>query len=348
MIRIKNIYYMLAYAFQVLNEHGYRSLSCEEFENTGELLAAILARGLCVQVKRGLGRDYIQKTETLSTLHGRINISESIKTQSLRKKQLVCTYDEFSVDFYLNQIIKTTAKLLLCSRISSRRKRELRKYMIFLEEVDTLDIHRINWNIAYNRSNQTYQMLIFVCYLVIKGLLQKQEDGSSRLMDFFDEQRMCRLYEKFILGYYKKEFPSIKAEASQIAWKLDDGMGDFLPIMQSDIMLSKGNDILIIDAKYYSHTTQTRFGAHTLHSGNLYQIFAYVKNKEAELSGKPHRVSGMLLYAKTEEEIQPDNTYSMSGNQISVKTLDLNIDFPEIKKQLNQIAALYFGDMKSQ
>ena len=50
-----------------------------------------------------------------------------------------------------------------------------------------------------------HELLIAVCYLIIKGLLQTQSDGSTKLMDFFDEQRMCRLYEKFILKYYKKE-----------------------------------------------------------------------------------------------------------------------------------------------
>ena len=51
-----------------------------------------------------------------------------------------------------------------------------------------------------------------------------------------------------------------------------------------------------------------------------------------------HSVSGMLLYAKTDEEIQPDGHYSMSGNRIDVQTLDLNQDFRMIATQLNQIA----------
>lgn len=49
-------------------------------------------------------------------------------------------------------------------------------------------------------------------------------------------------------------------------------------------------------------------------------------------------VSGMLLYARTDEEVLPDNTYKMSGNTISVKTLDLNQDFELIKGQLDEIA----------
>ena len=185
-------------------------------------------------------------------------------------------------------------------------------------------------------------MLIAICYLVVKGLLQSQADGSQKLMDFFDEQRMCRLYEKFILEYYRKHYPSIKANPSQIPWQLDDGLSDMLPVMQTDIMLTRGNQVLIIDAKYYEHTTQYQFGVNTLHSNNLYQIFTYVKNKEYELIGVPHNVSGMLLYARTDESIFPDNVYWMSGNKISVKTLDLNCDFESISSQLNAIAESFF------
>ena len=75
-------------------------------------------------------------------------------------------------------------------------------------------------------------------HLVVKGLLQTNSDGSTRLMDFIDEQRMCRLYEKFMLEYYRKEHPEVSARASQIPWQLDDGFSDMLPVMQSDITLS--------------------------------------------------------------------------------------------------------------
>ncbi len=343
MIPIQNIYYMLSYAFQVLNEQGYKNIATEQFDNVAELCAAILAKGTSVQLKRGLGREYIEHTESVASLRGRIQISESIKTRSLLKKQLICSYDDFSVNSYMNRIIKTTMVLLLRADISKTRKKELRKLLVFFDEIELLDVHTINWNVQYNRSNQTYRMLISICYLVVKGLLQTNSDGTTRLMDFLDEQRMCRLYEKFILEYYRREFPQISASASQIPWAVDDGMREMLPIMHSDVMLSYEDKVLIIDAKYYSHTTQKWHGIHTVHSNNLYQMFAYVKNKDIELAETPHVVSGMLLYARTEEAVQPNNTYQMSGNKISVKTLDLNCDFSDIAAQLNEIAAEHFG-----
>lgn len=116
--------------------------------------------------------------------------------------------------------------------------------------------------------------------------------------------------------------------------------------MQSDITLSQGNMVLIIDAKYYAHTTQTQYDVHTLHSNNLYQIFTYVKNKDIDLGEEPHTVSGMLFYSRADETIQPDNGYQMIGNQISVKTLDLNREFAEIAAQLNAIVDEHFGQKK--
>ena len=346
LIPIKNVYYMLSYAFQVLNEAGYKKLATEEFENIGDLCAAILIKGISSQIKRGLVREYIPETEALSSLKGRINISDSIKSNSIIKNQMVCTYDEFSLNSYVNRIIKTTVEILLKSDISKNRKKELRKLIIFFSEVEVLDPYRINWKIQYNRNNQTYQMLISICYLVIKGLLQSSSSGGTKLMDFFDEQRMCHLYEKFILEYYRKEHPEIKADALQIPWALaDDDSTDMLPIMQTDITLrSKSVDrVLVIDAKYYSHNTQSQFGKNTIHSGNLYQVFTYVKNLEALNTDNTQEIAGMLLYAKTVDQVQPDSTFHMSGNTIFVKNLDLNQDFADISNALDQIANSYFA-----
>ena len=39
---------------------------------------------------------------------------------------------------------------------------------------------------------------------------------------------------------------------------------------------------------------------------------------------------------------QPDNVYQMHGNQITVRTLDLNKPFSDIAKQLNTIAETHF------
>ena len=79
--RVQNIYYMLAYAFQVLHENGYRDVAAEEFENGLELLSAILCRGVssavwAVNTSRGKRRFLPQEEKLKLTTLSRRWLSE--------------------------------------------------------------------------------------------------------------------------------------------------------------------------------------------------------------------------------------------------------------------------------
>ena len=53
------------------------------------------------------------------------------------------------------------------------------------------------------------------------------------------------------------------------------------------------------------------------------------------------KTDGMLLYAKTQEEIVPDNQAKFAdGNTIYYRTLDLNQDFENIKSQLESLVRI--------
>lgn len=346
-IFIKNIYCMLSYAFTALQQLDEDKIAAEKFENMHNLFAAILSKGIGRQLKQGLYREYTNQKEDLPAMRGKIDMPDTIKNKIGRKQRLVCEFDELSENNMLNRILKTTVMLLLHhAEVDAEYKNDLKKEMLFFSNVDEVVPSEIKWSsVRFQRNNQTYRMLIGICQMIIEGMLLTTDDGEYKLASFLDDQRMNRLYEKFILEYYIKEHPGIKVRAAQIPWALDGGEDTLLPVMQSDIMLenSSGDTVLIIDAKYYAHTlTENRFHARTIHSGNLYQIFTYVKNKDENMGDGKHSVSGMILYAKTDEELQPDNSYQMSGNKISVRTLDLNQDFSEIAKQLDNIVAEYF------
>lgn len=333
---------MLAYAYKLLNQKAYKDLASEEFQNTADMLSAILVKGAKTEIKRGLNRNYIPFSEETSSLRGRIDISASIKSQTLLKKKMICSFDEFYMNIILNQIIKSTLILLIKSDIPSTRKKEIKKLLVFFQEVDEIDLYNVEWKFIYNRNNQNYQMLISICQLIVDGLIVSTSRGEKRLMDFFDDQKMHTLYEKFILEYYRKEFPFLSINSKQIPWQIDDGKRDFLPIMQSDITISDDKNVLIIDAKYYSRIGQSNYNTDKIRSNNLYQIFTYVKNKDYELKDSDKFISGMLLYAKTDEGFYPDYVYKMSGNKIAVKTLDLSLSFKSISQQLDDIIYDYF------
>lgn len=347
-ILIKNIYYMLSYAFSALRQEEYKDIAAEKFDNIHDLFAEILSIGIGRQIRQGLHREYIKRSGDLQSLRGRIDMRGTIRNQLAQRRALACEYHELSEDNMLNGILKTAAHLLIShGETGDERKAALKRVMMPFADIYAPPPRAIQWHLLrFHRNNSSYQMLIELCRMLLEGMLMTSGDGTHRLASFMDEQRICRLYEKFLLEYYIREQPSLKASSSHIKWALDadEGRGyDLLPAMKSDVMLSRGDDVLIIDAKYYSRTTQQYYDTRKLHSGNLYQIFAYVKNYEALLPNKARKVSGMLLYAQTNDDIRPDASYSMSGSRISVRTLDLNRDFSEIAKTLDGIAEEHFG-----
>lgn len=330
---------MLAYVYTDLIQRDYKDIEVQVFDNVGDILAVILFKTVSKQIKRGLIKEYVEDKGELETLKGRINIGESIKLKINNKNKLYCEFDRLSINNYLNSIIKTTMKVLILSKdISYQNKNNLKKLMVLFSDVDVIEINKIRWrNIKYNKSNTNYIGIINICYLVLSDLLLSTDDGQYRLARFFSENKMYNLYEKFVLKYYQKHYPNLNPRASKIKWNLDDESHEFLPEMKTDITLKNKDSVLIIDTKYYEKSMQTidLYNSRTIHSNNLYQIFTYVKNRDIDKSGK---VSGLLLYAKTNESIIPNGEYMMSGNKIMVKTLDLNIEFKFIAQSLNKIA----------
>ena len=340
MVNIKNVYWMLAYAFDMLKEKGTQSIKTEEFNNIYDLLAAILLKSFNYQIKKGLNKEYLLYCETLTNVKGKILVSDSIKYNTIKNHKLICEHDEFSANSYMNQIIKTTMIYLIKNdKLKDKYKKGKKKIILLLKDVDEISVTNINWkNVKYNRNNITYKMILNVCYLIIEGLLLTTEKGENELTKFIDETRMSTLYERFVKEYYRKHFPALKAKALHIDWNIGDNeVIGLLPDMKTDITLTYKEKTLIIDTKYYKKTLQnnTMFNKRTIINGHIYQIFTYVKNKDKSNNGN---VSGMLLYAKTDEDTLPNQKNTFGNNVITIKTLDLTKDFETVMKQLDDIA----------
>ena len=341
-ILIKNIYYMLAYAFQELKHNNFAEIEGETFADIYNLFAEILTRGISFQLKQGLHREYIHKKETRTTLRGKIDLNETILLKMRHNHLIGCEYDELSENNIYNRIIVTTVNLLLrLADVDKAKKATLRKLMLFFSNVQPIDIRDIHWNLLrFDRNNRSYRMLLYICYFILDGLLMTTDEGKYKMREFSDDH-MNRLFEKFVLEYYRKRHPILNPEARQVKWniQMEEPAESILPIMQTDIMLTGNERTLIIDTKYYSKTMQSQYDKRTIHSNNLYQIHTYVTEHDKDHSGS---VDGMLLYAKTEETIVPNGQIKLKdGNVIYFKTLDLNQEFSEIENDLDSFLLGY-------
>lgn len=335
-ILILNIYYMLAYAFQELRKNNYAEVDKEIFEDIYDLFAELLARGISYQLKQGLYKEYIPKDDSLQTVRGKIDINGTINNRLHDSRRIHCDFDELSENNIYNQILLTTAMILIKhSEVKKDKKAKLKQLMLFFQNVNPVDIHAIRWKaLRFDRNNRNYRMLLYICYFIINEWLLTTENGQFKMPEFSDDH-MCRLFERFVLEYYKKHHPEVKANAAQIGWNIVEESTDtsILPIMQSDIVLTLGERTLIIDTKYYSKIMQEQYDKKTLRNSHLYQIRTYVDEYDRE---HRHNVDGMLLYAKTKEEDFEDAQIThRDGYSLLIRTLDLNTKFENIKKRLD-------------
>lgn len=341
-ILVQNVYYMLAYAYRLLSVKDLVSVNAEMFDKVHDLFAALLAEALKRQVKQGLYRSYQDVSDALPTIRGRINLGETMRRQIQRQRLIACEFDELSASNLLNQIVKVAATILSTHPdVKHQHRQELRRSLMFFADVSDINPARIPWTqIRLTPHTQSYRLLLAVSHLLLESMIMGEEDGQYRLGKIIDDQQMSTLYERFIYEYFAFEWPVLGASAPHIRWALDDDANALLPTMRSDLVLTTEDRKVIIDAKYYTRNMQRHYDRHSVHSANLYQIFTYVKNAQAV---EQRRVSGMLLYARTGVDQQPHADYMMSGNAISVRTLDLSQPWLGIKRQLDAVAHALMG-----
>lgn len=266
-------------------------------------------------------------------------MSGTIRNRMRNNQHINCDYDMLTEDNIYNQILVATTHILLKhSDVKKNAKMRLKKLMLFFQNVSTIDVHTIHWDgLRFDRNNRNYRMLLYICYFIVKEWLLTTENGNFK-MQAFSDNHLCRLFEKFVLAYYKKHHPEFKPCAAQIGWNIIEESTDtsVLPIMQTDILLTIGKRTLIIDTKYYSKILQQQYGKETIRNNNLYQIRTYVNEYDRE---HRHNVDGMLLYAMTTKDDFDDATIKhRDGYSLYIRTLDLNTDFEGIKMRLENFA----------
>ncbi len=339
-IPIRNVYYMLTYAFKELKHNNYERIAGEDFDNIYDLFAEILYKGLSYLVKQGLHKEYVVKEEVLPTLKGKLDLSGTIRERIAQRNRLACEYDDLTVNNMFNQIIKSTITLLIKQKeVNAKRRKSLRTLLLYLDDVDVTPLNSIYWTcLIYDRNTRTYQMLHSLCYFLVKDILLSTEKGGTQMAQFTDEH-MNLLFQRFVLEYYKKHHPELKPSAKQIKWNFSENSNQcsssLLPIMQSDITMTVNGRTLIVDTKYYRKNLLEHFGKSIINSPNFYQLHTYVMNEDV---GHVGIVDGMLLYAQTTADTQPNEDFATrEGNRLMVRTLDLNQDFEVIKRQLENL-----------
>jgi 5-methylcytosine-specific restriction enzyme subunit McrC len=112
-IPIQNIYFLLCYAWDKLEESEKIKVDIDDFNSLIELYAKVVYEGTLHILKAGIDRNYITVTDAIPGIKGKLLFGDSLKQNSFKKGKAVCEYDELSTNILHNQILKTTIDSLL-------------------------------------------------------------------------------------------------------------------------------------------------------------------------------------------------------------------------------------------
>lgn len=338
MIPIQNLYYLLCYAWNRLPEREeLLATEAAPFHRPLELLTRVLLSATRRQLRQGLPVAYAERTEELGELRGRVQMAPTLSRDLLRRRRVVCVFDELGPDTPLTRLLVGTLQQLSRTRsLPAALRHEVRVVMrrfpvVVTPEPPTAATLR---TVRRLRPSGAGGFLLNVCELIYHSALPSPDAaGATRFRDFRrDEALMARIFEQFVRNFYRLEQRRFRVLSETIQWQAQadapDALG-LLPTMITDTSLESPERKIILDTKYYAAALKPRYNQQKLISPHLYQLYAYLQNQPKT---PEQQLEGILLYPAATQAL--DVRYSLGGHPVRIVTLDLGQPWPQIAAEL--------------
>ena len=339
-IPVRNWFYMLLYAWDLGALRGDLDALPDDAPDLRALLTRILVHYTKRQIRRGLRGDYVDLSEPLRTVRGRINFGRTVSDLLLYKGELHCDYQEYSLNVPRNQIIVSTLNRQLrydFARIErdahgmlTELKADLETLVRSMSEIDR--VHLSDRMIAtemrkLGRNEREYRLIMLICEWLNRPRLPDADSHGQRFTDIQDLIEW-RVYEKFVANWMKMHCDDWDVTAPRrLSWNrtCEDSSSEVaLPGMEPDIVLEhkRSGQRVVIDTKWYSSAVTRYHGRETVHSNNLYQMWSYLSSQDGMYPDQ-RDATGILLYAQTVDGARKLKT-CIDEHPFRVHTLDLS------------------------
>jgi 5-methylcytosine-specific restriction enzyme subunit McrC len=345
-IPIQNLYFLLVYAWDVLDEAGAIDLGASNVCVPEDLFAKILRNGIRHLLKRGLDRAYRSETNDIPGVRGKLEISATLKRKGKGDGRAVCTSDELTHDVLHNQLLKATLlRLVRTKRIGGELRRDLVDLLGRFENVGSIALRNEAFRqVQLHSNNRFYRLLLHVCALLHRQMLPDPSgEAAYRFADFTPEQ-LDVIFQSFVRNFFAHHQSAYRVSAERFRWQrtvATEATLSFMPTMMTDVSLESPTRKLVIETKFYGETLRRHHRSEqraTVNSSHLYQLFAYLQN----LAIKDNRtVDGLLLYAQAERELLLD--LNMFGHDVRVATVNLAAAPELIRSRLFECAKVEFA-----
>ena len=360
-IPVRNIWLLLLYASQLYRElPASRRVDLENApDNIPPLVAEILTNAVERRLRRNLSHGDQRRCADLNRVRGRIDLFRTERRQLLQRGHVACNFDELTIDTPCNRYVKAalTHSAVVVNKFANHPdlERKCRDLAFRLERagvVGRLDtrhagkdavLDNVGWVDAHER-----QMLA-AAKLALNLSIPTDQSGLA-LLPIADrsETEGWKLYENAVTGFYDAVLSHRGwkvRHGGHIQWPASDptpGLHAIMPEMITDIVLERRENSIpaagrriVIDTKFTSIVGRSQFGKQTLKSGNMYQLYAYLRSQERPGDPMSHYSTGVLLYPSL--GVDYDESAIIQGHRVSFATVDLAADSQTIRSQLLRI-----------
>ncbi len=92
-------------------------------------------------MKRGIDKNYIDHTQEFAGVKGKVQISQTLKSNLLFKQRTICSFDDFSANIISNRILVSTIyRLTRTKGLGKKLKNELVSLQRMLSEINQLEM----------------------------------------------------------------------------------------------------------------------------------------------------------------------------------------------------------------
>jgi len=236
------------------------------------------------EVKRtmaqGLVRGYQPRSETLTTLRGRIDVAGQLRTRQGRPFPLECRFEEYTEDTELNRVVKAAhRRLLQVPQLDARLARKLRHRYRAFDDVASVEYPPGSVpELVFTRLNRHWEVAGHLARLILVQQSLRDREGAVVGTTFTVD--MNALFERFVETMVNEE---ARRAGMKLVAQAPRKLTTDIPIQPDLVLRGEGKDLAVGDAKY----KELKPGEWP--HADLYQLLAYCVSL-----GLP---AGLLIYA---------------------------------------------------
>src|SRR5215218_3837601 len=207
-VPVENIYFLLCYAWDRLEERNIVNVETEGVTRLADLFARVLVSGVTHVLKRGLDRSYHVREDRIPGVRGKLLLSRTLKQNLLPQARTVCAFDELSYDVLHNQIVKAALRgLLRVDELDAGLRERLAGVHRRLNDISDIRLSANAFRaVQLHRNIRFYDFLLKVCRVIYENLMINESSGTAKFRDFTrDDKAMPALFQRFLYNFFRRE-----------------------------------------------------------------------------------------------------------------------------------------------